>query len=336
MTLHNYVLKLKVRDIAYRTFKTVFNGKKRLRKEKRLFPYPKRVTMKKIPLLVVVGPTASGKSALAIEKAKELGGEIISGDSMQIYRGMNIGTAKPFPDEMCGIPHHLIDIADISEPFSAARFVELASKAIGDIVSRNRLPIIAGGTGLYIDTLVSGTVLTAADDDYELRARLFKEAEENGADTLHERLMSVDPESAAAIHPNNIKRVVRALEIFITTGMTKTELDRKSREKESIYAPHTICILPKERETIYERIDRRVDKMFELGLESEVRALDSLGLRNTPTASQAIGYKEFYPYFDGECSLETVKNNICLNTRHYAKRQLTWFGRKPADETVYI
>ncbi|MBQ9848766.1 MAG: tRNA (adenosine(37)-N6)-dimethylallyltransferase MiaA [Clostridia bacterium] len=292
--------------------------------------------MKKIPLLVVVGPTASGKSALAIEKAKELGGEIISGDSMQIYRGMNIGTAKPFPEEMCGIPHHLIDVADITEPFSAARFVELASRAIEDIISRNKLPIIAGGTGLYIDTLVSGTELTVAEDNYELRAELFKEAEENGANALHARLASVDPESAEAIHPNNVKRVVRALEMFLTTGMTKTELDRKSRQKECIYDAKTVYIIPKERETIYERIDRRVDKMLELGLEAEVKSLVEQGLRNTPTASQAIGYKEFYPYFDGDCDIEAVRNSICLNTRHYAKRQLTWFNRKPADETVYI
>lgn len=292
--------------------------------------------MKKIPLLVVVGPTASGKSALAIEKAKELGGEIISGDSMQIYRGMNIGTAKPFPEEMCGVPHHLIDVADITEPFSAARFVELASRAIEDIISRNKLPIIAGGTGLYIDTLVSGTELTVAEDNYELRAELFKEAEENGANALHARLASVDPESAEAIHPNNVKRVVRALEMFLTTGMTKTELDRKSRQKECIYDAKTVYIIPKERETIYERIDRRVDKMLELGLEAEVKALVEQGLRNTPTASQAIGYKEFYPYFDGDCDIEAVRNSICLNTRHYAKRQLTWFNRKPADETIYI
>lgn len=292
--------------------------------------------MEKIPLLVVVGPTASGKSEYAIKKAIELGGEIISGDSMQIYRKMDIGTAKPFPEEMCGIPHHLIDIADISEPFSAARFVELASRAIEDIHSRGKLPIIAGGTGLYIDTLVSGTELSATEEDAELRESLFKEAEENGADALHDRLKEVDPDSAEAIHPNNIKRVVRALEIYIKTGKTKTELDKKSRESESIYAPKTVYLCPRERETIYERIDRRVDRMFELGLENEVRELVEMGLRDTPTASQAIGYKEFYPYFDGIADIETVKQNICLNTRHYAKRQLTWFNRKPVDEVVYI
>ena len=292
--------------------------------------------MEKIPLLVVVGPTASGKSKLAIEKALELGGEIISGDSMQIYKGMNIGTAKPFPDEMCGVPHHLIDVADITEPFSAARFVELASSAIADISARGKYPIIAGGTGLYIDTLISGTELSATADDPVLREQLFKEAEENGAEALHRRLAAVDPISADAIHPNNIKRVVRALEIYLKTGKTKSELDRKSRENESIYAPKVIYICPKERETIYERIDRRVDVMFEQGLEKEVRELVDMGLRETPTASQAIGYKEFYPYFDGIIDIDTVRENICLNTRHYAKRQLTWFNRKTVDEVVWI
>ena len=292
--------------------------------------------MDKIPLLVVVGPTASGKSAYAIEKAIQLGGEIISGDSMQIYRGMNIGTAKPTAEETCGIPHHLIDIAEIDEPFSAARFVELASDAIEDIAARGKLPIIAGGTGLYIDTLISGTQLSATEDDPALRAELFRFAEENGALALHARLLEVDPESANAIHPNNIKRVARALEIYYNTGKTKTELDIQSRQADSIYAPHTVYIQPKERETIYERIDRRVDIMFELGLENEVKTLYERGLKDTPTASQAIGYKEFYPYFDKLCDLQAVKDAICLNTRHYAKRQLTWFNRRPADEIKYI
>ena len=292
--------------------------------------------MEKIPLIVVVGPTASGKSEYALNRAKDLGGEIISGDSMQIYRKMDIGTAKPSKEEMAGVPHHLIDIADITEVFSAARFVELASKAISDIHSRGKIPIIAGGTGLYIDTLISGTSLSATEDDPQLRKELFDFAEANGAEALHARLAIVDPQSAEAIHPNNIKRVARALEIYIKTGVTKTELDKKSKEKESIYAPHIVYICPKERETIYERIDRRVDKMFEMGLTEEVSELYKMGLRDTVTASQAIGYKEFYPYFDGETDLNTVKDNICLNTRHYAKRQLTWFNRTTPDEIIYI
>ena len=295
-----------------------------------------RSNMSKIELLVIVGPTASGKSAYAIQKAIEHGGEIISGDSMQIYRGMDIGTAKPSAEEMCGIPHHLIDVADITEPFSAARFVTLASKAIEDIHSRGKLPIIAGGTGLYIDTLISGIELSATEDDPKLREQLFAQAEEHGNDWLHARLASVDPESAQAIHPNNVKRVARALEIYYKTGCTKTELDKKSRQNESIYAPHTVYIQPKERETIYTRIDSRVDKMLEMGLEAEVKTLYDMGLRDTPTASQAIGYKEFYPYFDNLCGIDEVREAICKNTRHYAKRQLTWFNRRGADEIIYI
>ncbi len=292
--------------------------------------------MEKIPILVVVGPTASGKSAYAIEKARELNGEIISGDSMQIYRGMDIGTAKPSLEEMAGVPHHLIDVCDIEEPFSAARFVELAKAAIEDIVSRGKRPIIAGGTGLYIDTLISGTELSATEDDPVLREKLFAEAETLGAEALHAKLAQVDPISADSIHPNNVKRVVRALEMFYNTGITKSELDKRSKNRESVYAPHTVYIVPQERETIYKRIDARVDIMFETGLEKEVEALVARGLSRTPTASQAIGYKEFYPYFDGLCDINSVKEAICLNTRHYAKRQLTWFNRKPADEVIYI
>ena len=292
--------------------------------------------MTKIPLIVVVGPTASGKSEYALKKAKEIGGEIISGDSMQIYRKMDIGTAKPSLDEMGEVPHHLIDVADISEVFSAARFVELASAAIEDIHSRGKMPIIAGGTGLYIDTLISGTELSATEDDPILRRELFAFAEEQGAIALHQRLKEVDPVSAEAIHPNNVKRVARALEIYIKTGETKSEADRKSRLKESIYDPYTVYIRPKERETLYQRIDKRVDKMFELGLEKEVRELYEIGLENTPTASQAIGYKEFYPYFRGETDLESTKQAICLNTRHYAKRQMTWFNRTQPNEIIEI
>lgn len=298
--------------------------------------FRKTALMEKIPLLVVVGPTASGKSKYAVEQALKLGGEIISGDSMQIYRKMDIGTAKPTDEEKCGVPHHLIDIADITMPFSAAKFVSLAEAAIQDIVSRGRLPIIAGGTGLYIDTLISGTSLSATEEDETLRARLFAEAEEYGAEALHAKLRAIDPASADATHPNNLKRVVRALEIFYKTGETKTALDKKSRSAESKYAPHTVYLVPEQRENIYSRIDKRVDIMFETGLEAEVKALVEEGLRSTPTASQAIGYKEFYPYFDGFCDIEAVRQSICLNTRHYAKRQLTWFNRKPADEIIYI
>ena len=287
--------------------------------------------MKKTKIITVVGPTASGKSEYALSLAEKLDGEIISGDSMQIYRGMDIGTAKPTPYEMRGIRHHLIDIAGIEEPFSVSKFVILAEKAIEDVSSRGKTPIIAGGTGLYIDTLVSGISLSETEEDEELREKLYKEAEEHGAEALHEKLKAIDEKSAESIHPNNIKRVVRALEIYYTTGMTKSELDEKSK-RESRYDAKTILLVPKERETLYSRIDARVDKMFERGLEEEVKGLAQKGLRDCPTASQAIGYKEFYPYFDGVCGVGAVKEAIKLNTRHYAKRQLTWFLRRNYED----
>lgn len=287
--------------------------------------------MKKTKIITVVGPTASGKSEYALTLAEKLDGEIISGDSMQIYRGMDIGTAKPTSDEMRGIRHHLIDIAGIEEPFSVSKFVILAEKAIEDIVSRGKTPIIAGGTGLYIDTLVSGISLSETEEDEELREKLYKEASEHGAEALHEKLKAIDEKSAENIHPNNIKRVVRALEIYYTTGTTKSELDEKSR-RESRYDAKTILLVPKERETLYNRIDARVDKMFERGLEEEVKGLAQKGLRDCPTASQAIGYKEFYPYFDGVCGIGAVNEAIKLNTRHYAKRQLTWFLRRNYED----
>ena len=285
----------------------------------------------KIPAVAVVGPTASGKTRLAVQLAKRFNGEIISADSMQIFDYMPIASAAATPDEQEGIRHHLIDIAGIEEPFSVSKFVILAEKAIEDVSSRGKTPIIAGGTGLYIDTLVSGISLSETEEDEELREKLYKEAEEHGAEALHEKLKAIDEKSAESIHPNNIKRVVRALEIYYTTGMTKSELDEKSK-RESRYDAKTILLVPKERETLYSRIDARVDKMFERGLEEEVKGLAQKGLRDCPTASQAIGYKEFYPYFDGVCGIDAVKEAIKLNTRHYAKRQLTWFLRRNYED----
>lgn len=290
----------------------------------------------KIPMIVIEGPTASGKTAYAVSLAGELGGEIISGDSMQVYRGMDIGTAKPTKAEMNGIPHHLIDVADIGESFSAARFVSLAGKAAADIHSRGRVPVVVGGTGLYVDTLVSGISLAETECDEKLRAGLYDFARENGAQALHERLANVDPASAAAIHPNNIKRVVRALEIFYTAGKTKTELDAESRRAGTRYDVKRILLRPADRERMYSRIDTRVDEMFRAGLEDEVYSLYLRGLAQTPTAGSAIGYKEFYPYFAGECALGQVRGNIKLNTRHYAKRQLTWLSRIGFDEIIEV
>lgn len=292
--------------------------------------------MSKIPVYAVVGPTATGKSAYAVRLAKEKGGEIISGDSMQIYRGMDIGTAKASAEEQGGIPHHLLDIADIAEPFSAGKFMALAKEKIAEIHARGNVPIVCGGTGLYIELLLTGKQLAETTADEGLRAELLAFAAEHGNEALHARLAEVDPASAQAIHPNNVKRVVRALEICLTSGVTKTEADEQSRQYDNPYAPTVIRLTTNDRASLYGRIDRRVRKMFETGLEEEVRALCQKGLRDTPTASQAIGYKEFYPYFDGLITLEQVEEDICRNTRRYAKRQETWFGRMHCDETVLI
>ena len=292
--------------------------------------------MKKIPVYAVVGPTASGKSAYAIRLAKELDGEVISGDSMQIYRGMDVGTAKASAEEQQGIPHHLLDVAEITEGFSAGRFMELAAEKIAEIHSRGKIPIICGGTGLYIELLLTGKQLSENTADEKLREELLAFAEEKGNEALHTRLAEIDPASAENIHPNNVKRVVRALEIALTTGSTKSEADEKSKEGENPYAPTILRLTYGDRAKLYEKINLRVRRMFEMGLEEEVRALCEKGLRETPTASQAIGYKEFYPYFDGEIPLAQVEEDICRNTRRYAKRQETWFSRMHYDKLITL
>lgn len=292
--------------------------------------------MEKIPVYAVVGPTASGKSAYAIRLAKELDGEVISGDSMQIYRGMDIGTAKASAAEQQGVPHHLLDVAEITEGFSAGRFMELAKEKIAEIHGRGKTPIICGGTGLYIELLLTGKQLSENTADEKLREELLQFANERGNEALHARLAELDPKSAENIHPNNVKRVVRALEIALTTGNTKSEADEKSREGENPYAPTIIRLTYGDREELYKKINLRVRRMFEEGLENEVRTLWEKGLRETPTASQAIGYKEFYPYFDGEISLEQVEEDICRNTRRYAKRQETWFSRMHYDQLITL
>ncbi|MBE6578507.1 MAG: tRNA (adenosine(37)-N6)-dimethylallyltransferase MiaA [Ruminococcaceae bacterium] len=292
--------------------------------------------MEKIPVYAVVGPTASGKSAYAIRLAKELDGEVISGDSMQIYRGMDIGTAKASVAEQQGVPHHLLDVAEITEGFSAGRFMELAKEKIAEIHGRGKTPILCGGTGLYIELLLTGKQLSENTADEKLREELLRFANEQGNEALHARLAELDPKSAENIHPNNVKRVVRALEIALITGSTKSEADEKSREGENPYAPTIIRLTYADRGALYEKIDLRVRRMFEEGLENEVRTLCDRGLRETPTASQAIGYKEFYPYFDGEISLAQVEEDICRNTRRYAKRQETWFSRMHYDQLITL
>ena len=286
-------------------------------------------TQQKLKMLAIVGPTASGKTAVSIEIAKRLGGEIVSCDSMQIYRRMDIGTAKPTKEEMCGIPHHLIDAVEPDAPFSCAEYVSLAGEAVKDIAARQKCPILCGGTGLYLDRFLCGEMEeTHANED--LRASLFAFAEREGVAALHERLRAVDPESADAIHPNNVKRVVRALEIFEQTGIPKSEFDRRSQAVESPYDAVVIGLHYPRREVLYKRINRRVDMMLADGLLEETRRLLDEGVfARNQTAAQAIGYKELLGYFDGNETLAEAAENLKTATRRYAKRQLTWFSAKP-------
>ncbi|MBO5670163.1 MAG: tRNA (adenosine(37)-N6)-dimethylallyltransferase MiaA [Clostridia bacterium] len=279
-------------------------------------------------ILAVCGPTASGKTSLSIRLAQRLGGEIVSMDSMQVYRGMRIGTAAPTVEEMQGIPHHLIGFVEPDAPFSCADYVTLAASCIRDITARGKLPILCGGTGLYLDSLLRVSAFSDAEGSQTVRASMHEFAEKQGTQALHDRLAAVDPIAAAAIHPNNVRRVVRALEIYETTGVTKTEWDRRSLAAEPKYDARIFVMDFHNRDLLYDRIDRRVDLMMQDGLEAEVRTLWEDGLLDARyIAAQAIGYKEFLPYFEGEGTLSDVTAQISLSTRHYAKRQLTWFRR---------
>lgn len=277
-------------------------------------------------IVVIAGPTATGKTRLAVALAKRFGGEVISADSMQIYRYMDIGSAKPTAEETEGVPHHLIDVAEPTEPFSVARFVELANETAQEILARGHLPIIAGGTGLYISSFVDNVQFTQSETDFALRNRLFAEAEEKGNEALHARLFAVDPQAAENIHPNNVKRVVRALELYETTGLTLTEQNERSKTEPSPFAP-VMLALTTDREVLYDRINRRVDLMEQAGLIEEVRRLKEKGLTQEMQSMQGIGYKEVLAYLDGEYSLEECLELVKKNSRNYAKRQLTWFKR---------
>ena len=281
-------------------------------------------------ILAVVGPTASGKSALALALAERLNGEIISCDSMQIYRRMDIGTAKPTADELARVRHHLIDVAEPEESFSAADYVSLAVKAIADCESRGRLPIVCGGTGLYLDALLRGEEPAPNTVDAEVRASLMAFAEREGAEALWQELLRIDPESAAATHKNNVKRVARAIEIYRVSGVTKTELDRRSRLSDARYDACVIGLRYADRAELYRRIDRRVDIMIEEGLVEETERLLGEGVFDkNATAAQAIGYKELLPYLRGSCSLDEATESLKMATRRYAKRQMTWFSARP-------
>ncbi|MEH7384507.1 tRNA (adenosine(37)-N6)-dimethylallyltransferase MiaA [Bacillus sp. JJ1521] len=276
-------------------------------------------------LVVLIGPTAVGKTKLSIELAKKLNAEIISGDSMQIYKGMDIGTAKISNDEMEGIPHHLIDIKEPHESFSVAEFQTAVRKLISDIHSRGKLPMIVGGTGLYIQSVIYDYQFTDDASNPEYRKRLEQQVTENGVDSLFLELKEIDPESAERIHPNNVRRVVRALEIFKTTGKTMTEY--MEEQKQELIYDVALVGLTMDREMLYERINDRVDLMIESGLLKEVSIFHTQGLRDCQSI-QAIGYKELYGYLDGSLSLEEAITQLKQNTRRYAKRQLTWFRNK--------
>ncbi|MBT2681458.1 tRNA (adenosine(37)-N6)-dimethylallyltransferase MiaA [Bacillus sp. ISL-35] len=276
-------------------------------------------------LIVLIGPTAVGKTKLSIELAKKYNGEIISGDSMQIYKGMDIGTAKISPEEMEGIRHHLIDVKDPDESFSTAEFQDMVREKIHEISGRGKMPMIVGGTGLYIQSAIYDYHFTETPSDPDFRHRLEKEAEEKGPEALHGKLEIVDPESASRVHPNNIRRVIRALEINHCTGKTAGEL--QANQSPELMYNNAIIGLTMERELLYNRINRRVDLMMEQGLLDEVKYFYDKGLKECQSI-QAIGYKELYEYFDGKVTLSEAIENLKQNSRRYAKRQLTWFRNK--------
>ena len=291
----------------------------------------------KIKMVAVTGPTASGKTALAIELAKRYNGEIISCDSMQIYRGMDIGTAKPTKEELAEVPHHLIDILPADAPYSCSDYVKDAEKAVEDIVSRGKLPIFCGGTGLYLDRFLKGGNDEGAACDEALREELKRFLEENGVDALYERLVKLDPVAAEAIHKNNVKRVIRAIEICLVTGEKKSDIDKKNAEVTDKYDHRVITLAFSDRELLYRRIETRVDQMIAEGLVEETKRLMADGVfERSLTAAQAIGYKELFPYLRGEASLESCVDELKMATRRYAKRQLTWFSGKEYARRITV
>lgn len=281
--------------------------------------------MEKHKLLVIVGPTAVGKTALSLVLAKQFNGEIVSGDSMQVYRGMDIGTAKASRAERQEVPHHLIDIVDPDYPFSVAEFQARAKQAIEDIASRGRLPILVGGTGLYIQSVTHSYQFSEAEADEKIRARWRKYAEQHGRRALHDALKRVDPESADRLHPNDVRRMIRALEIVERTGKTMTEFHREQKRE----SPYDIVWigLTMERDALYERINQRVDQMVKHGMVEEVRKLKQKGYTLDLVSMQGLGYKEIMMALEGVWSLEEAVYHIKRNTRRFAKRQLSWFRR---------
>lgn len=288
--------------------------------------------MKK-PLVILTGPTAVGKTKLSIALARSLGGEIISADSMQVYRHMDIGSAKIRPEEMGGVPHHLIDVLEPEEPFHVVRFQQLAKAAMAEIWGRGRIPILVGGTGFYIQAILRDIDFTENQEDSAYRRELEELASRQGPEELHRRLALADPEAAAEIHSNNVKRVIRALEFYRLTGTPISEHNRREREKKSPYC-FAYFVLNDCRQLLYERIDRRVDDMLREGLLEEVRALKERGCTRDMVSMQGLGYKELLDYLEGRRALDEAIYILKRDTRHFAKRQITWFKRE--KEVIWL
>ena len=280
---------------------------------------------KALPKVVAIGgPTATGKTALSVALAQHFDGEVISADSMQIYHGLDVGTAKVAPQECQGVPHHLVDILDPETPFSVADFVSAADACIRSITAAGRLPLVVGGTGLYITSLLNGMDFAPEKGDPAIRQKLEQQAEAEGKEALYRELQAIDPEYAATVHPNNLPRVIRALELYRNTGRLMSEQRRQARRSEPPYRSLCLCLGYRDRALLYRRIDERVDRMWDSGILDEARVV--YDHRDTyRTAAQAIGYKEFFPYFDGTQSLDACLDRLKQASRNYAKRQLTWF-----------
>ena len=281
----------------------------------------------KRPLIILTGPTAVGKTALSIQLAKAIGGEIISADSMQVYQYMDIGSAKIRRDEMDGVPHYLVDVLKPEEEFHVVRFQEMAKESMEKIYANNHIPIVVGGTGFYIQALLYDIDFTESDSDASYRSELECYADEHGVNALHEKLRAIDPESADSIHANNVKRVIRALEYYHLTGEKISVHNAREREKESPY-DYRYFVLNDKRDHLYRRIDLRVDQMMEEGLLQEVKRLKEMGYHRGMVSMQGLGYKEILSYLDGEISLDEAVYEIKRDTRHFAKRQITWFKRE--------
>lgn len=287
-------------------------------------------------LILICGPTATGKTRLGVALAKALGGEVVSADSMQVYRDLVIGTARPTQEEMAGVPHHMMGVADPRENYSVARYVQEATACVEDIFRRGRQPIVVGGTGLYLDALCQGRSFSDFRPETGVRTRLQAQAAQGGLDALWEQLRQVDPETAARLHPHDAKRIIRALEVWYDTGQTISQHNRQTQTQPPRYQGVTIALTYRDRQDLYQRIDQRVDQMMARGLAEEVRALLAAGIPRTSTAMQAIGYKELVRALDAGGDLAPAVEEIKRRSRQYAKRQLTWFRRKEDTEWILL